>query len=187
MRQSTLTVRLLRAVALAAIIAGSGADPVVAKIPYFTVDIKPTAPVAGEPIRVVVRFWADADHTSAAPFDWETTMDDLLVFRPERGGPGVAVPLQMREPGRFEATVTLEAGDWTLVAFPDRTGWATAQIPEGYPDTIPLTVREAALDAWRSVGPFVLVALAIGAEACAWFLLLRGLSQLAGRDIRVTQ
>lgn len=187
MPSSTWAVCLVRAAALAAIMTGSGADPVAAKIPYFTVDIAPTAPVSGEPILIVVRFWVDAGHTNAAPFDWEPTMDNLLVIRSAAGKREMHVPLRLREPGRFEGTVTLEAGDWTLVAFPDRTGWATAQIPEGYPDTIPLTVREAALDAWRSVGPFVLVALAIGAEACAWFLLLRGLSQLAGRDTRVTQ
>lgn len=162
---NTWPVRLIRAAAFAAIIAGSGADPVAAKMPFFTVDITPTAPVAGEPILIVVRFWADAGHTSAAPFDWQPTMDDLLVMRSGGAGAQVAVPLHMREPGRFEATITLHAGAWTLVAFPDRTGWATPDVPDGYPDTIPLTVREPALDAGRFVGPLVLVALAIGAGA----------------------
>jgi hypothetical protein len=175
MRQSTLTVRLLRAVALAAIVAGSGADPVAAKIPYFTVDIKPTAPIAGEPIRVVVRFWADADHTSAAPFEWETTMDDLLVIHPESGRPRVSVPLQMREPGRFEATVTLEAGDWTIIAFPDRTGWATAEVPSGYPDSIPMAVRSRVQELRVVAGSFVLVGLAIVALVCIPFRSARAL------------
>lgn len=170
MRSSTWSVRLLRPVAFAAIIAGFGADPVAAKIPDFTVDVTPTAPVAGEPIRIVVRFWADAGHTSASPFDWERTMDDLLVIRADSGAPEVSVFLQMRRPGRFEAIVTLEAGDWTIVAFPDRKGWATAEVPEGYPDAIPITVREPALDLWRVAGPLVVVALVIVAGAFASLL-----------------
>lgn len=181
MRSSTWTVRLLRAAAVAAIIAGSGADPVAAKMPYFTVEVMPTAPVTGEPIRVVVRFWANADHTIAAPFDWELTMDDLLVIRPESAGPQVAVPLQLREPGRFEATVTLQSGQWAIVAFPDRAGWATTEVPEGYPDTIPFTVREPASPFWRFAVPLVVVALAIVVAGFAWAALLQVQRSQAGR------
>lgn len=185
MRISTWTVRIVRAAAFAAIIAGSGADPVAAKIPYFTVDITPTDPVAGEPILIVVRFWVDAGHTNAAPFDWELTMDDLLVVRADGGRPEVPVPLRLREPGRFEATVTLEAGDWVIVAFPDRSGWATAEVPNGYPDTIPLTVREPAPDPLRFAGALVLVALAVGAGAFAWISLLQVHRTVRGRDTQV--
>ena len=60
MQRSTWSLHALRAAALAAIVSGSGANPVAAKIPYFSVDITPTTPIAGEPILIVVRFWTDA-------------------------------------------------------------------------------------------------------------------------------
>jgi len=185
MHRSTGPVRLLRAAAFASVLAGSFAGQVSAKMPYFSVETSPTEPIAGEPIRIVVRFWADAGHTSAAPFEWEPTMDDLLVIRAESGAPEVGVFLQLRQPGRFEATVTLEAGDWTIVAFPDRTGWATPEVPEGYPDAIPIAVREPALDPWRVAGPLVVVAMVIVAGAFA--LLLWARRTPAGRDIQVTE
>ena len=185
MRSSTWTIRMVRAAAFAAIIAGSGAEPVAAKIPYFTVEITPAAPIAGEPMLIVVRFWVDAGHTNAAPFDWEPTMDNLLVVRADSGRPEVPVTLQLREPGRFEATVTLQAGDWTIVAFPDRSGWATADVPEGYPDTISIVVGEPALHLWRVAVPFVVIALVMVAGAFAWISLLQAHRPVPGRDTQV--
>lgn len=166
MQRSTWSMRALRAAALAAVVTGSGADPVAAKIPYFTVDITPTTPIAGEPILIVVRFWADPDHTSAAPVDWEPTMDDLVAIRADNGAADVSVLLELREPGRFEATVTLEAGDWTIIAFPDRTGWATAEVPSGYPDSIPIAVRSRTQELRVVAGSLVVVGLAIVALVC---------------------
>ena len=185
MQRSTWSLRLLRATALAAVVAGSGVEPVVAKIPHFTVDVTPAEPVAGEPIQIVVRFWADPDHTSAALFDGQLTMDDLLAIRADDGAAEVSVLLELREPGRFEATLTLEAGDWTIVAFPERSGWATAEVPAGYPDAIPITVRGPALDLWRISGTLVVVALVIVAGAFALLVSARG--SPAGRDIQVTK
>ena len=40
--------------------------------------------------------------------------------------------------------MTLPAGDWTLVAFPNRAGWVSPVVPAAYPDTIPLSVGDPA-------------------------------------------
>ena len=124
------------------------------------------------------------DHTNAAPFDWEPTMDDLLAIRADNGAAEVSVLLELREPGRFEATVTLEAGDWTIVAFPDRTGWATAEVPSGYPDSIPIAVRSPVQELRVLAGPLVVVGLAIVALVCSPLLL--GAARLRSRDNQVT-
>lgn len=163
---SSRSARLLRATGLAAIIALSVAAAVSAKTPYFTVEITPAAPVADEPTLVVVRTWEDADHTIPARFDALEAMDGLLVFRATGGGaPDIPVPLRLRERDRFEGSVTLPAGDWTLVAFPDRTGWSTAEVPAGYPNTVALTVREPGPDLPAFVIPLVAVAAVLVALA----------------------
>ncbi len=164
--------RLLRATGLAAVIALSAAAAVSAKTPYFTVEITPAAPLADEPILVVVRTWEDADHTIPARFDVVEAIDGLLVVRAASGGaPDIPVTLRLREPDRFEGSVTLPAGEWTLVAFPDRTGWSTAEVPAGYPNTVALTVREPGPDLPTFVIP--LVALAAVLVALALRLRLR--------------
>lgn len=33
-----------------------------------------------------------------------------------------------------------EAGEWRIVSFPDRSGWPTDEVPDGYPDQIPIRV-----------------------------------------------
>ncbi len=169
-RFSSGLARLLRATSLAALFAASFAGPVSAKMPYITVEIAPAAPQAGEPISVVVRTWEDAKHTIPAGFAAVEDMDGLLVIRAAGGGsPDIPVPLRLREPDRFEGTVTLPAGDWTLVAFPNRAGWATAEVPAGYPDVIAVAVREP--------GPVLpeIVALGVGIAAVvlATIVLLR--------------
>lgn len=162
--------RLFRATGLAAVIALSVAAAVSAKTPYFTVEITPAAPIANEPILVVVRTWEDADHTIPAHFDAVEAMDGLLVVRASGGGaPDIPVPLRLRTPDSFEGSVFLPAGDWTLVAFPDRTGWSTAEVPAGYPDTIALTVREPS----PTLPEFVIPLVAIAAVLVALVLGLR--------------
>ena len=126
---SSGSARLLRATGFAALIALSVAGPVSAKMPYFTVELTPAAPRAGEPISVVVRTWDDVQHTIPARFAASEVMDGLLVIRAAGGGsPDIPVPLRLRKPDRFVGTVTLPAGDWALVAFPNRAGWATAAV-----------------------------------------------------------
>ncbi len=68
-------------------------------------------------------------------------MAGLLAIRSAGGGsPDIPVPLEMRAPDQFEGTVTLPAGEWTVITFPNRAGWATAEVPAGYPDAIAIAV-----------------------------------------------
>lgn len=110
--------------------------------PYFTVAISPPQPVAGEAVVVTVRTWEDVAHTVPASLASAATFEGLLVLRAADGvSPDVAVPLAYQAPDEFRATVVVPAaGDWKLVAFPDRTGWASPTVPAGYPDSIALTV-----------------------------------------------
>ena len=136
--------RVLQAVGFGTLLALSVAGPASAKLtPYFTVEIRPTEPVAGEAIVIVVRTWEDAAHTIPARLDTAAALDGILVLRPAAGdAPDVAVPLQYQDLDVFRATVVMpSAGDWKVVAFPDRTGWASPDVPPGYPDTIALAVR----------------------------------------------
>lgn len=169
-RLSSRSVRLLRAMGLAALIALFVAGPVSAKMPYFTVDIAPAAPRAGEPISVVVRTWVDVQHTIPAGVTAVDGMVGLLVIRTAGGGsPDIPVPLHLGAPDRFEGTVTLPAGDWTLVTFPDRTGWATSEVPAGYPDRVAIPVRGPG----PTVPEVVVFAVAIAALSLAVASVLR--------------
>ena len=156
---------LLRAAGLAVIIALSLAPPVSAKVPYFTVEITPAAPTVDERIMIVVNTWQDPQHTIGAPFNADV-LAGLLVIR-ARGGENadIPVPLRLREPGRFEASITLPAGDWVVVAFPDRTGWAESGLPAGYPDTIRLSVQGPRADLQIFAMLLVTVTVAVGAAA----------------------
>jgi hypothetical protein len=137
--------RLVLAITIAVAMPLAMAASVSAKTPYFTVEVEPAVPVSGQPFLVIVRTWQDADHAIPAGFDAVEALGGLLVARRPNGDlPDVAIPLVLRGPGRFEASVTLPAGDWTLVAFPDRAGWASPVVPVGHPDTIPLSVSEPA-------------------------------------------
>jgi hypothetical protein len=131
--------------------------------PFFTVEMSPREPVAGEAVVVVVRTWTDAAHTVPERLEMTAALDRLLVFRPAAGGsPDVPIPLEYQAPGEFQATVAVpSAGEWTLVAFPDRTGWASPDVPPGYPDTIAFTVR-APSDGFMWMGPLAALAAAIG-------------------------
>jgi hypothetical protein len=136
---------LVLAITMAAAMPLAMAGGVSAKMPYFTVEIQPAVPVAGQPFRVTVRTWQDAAHAIPAGFDAAGALSGLLVARrPNGASPDVAIPLVLRGPDRFEASVTLPTGDWTLVAFPNRAGWASPVVPVGYPDTIPLSIRAPA-------------------------------------------
>jgi hypothetical protein len=146
--RSRRTVRLLvLAITLAVVLPLATAVSVSAKTPYFTVEIEPAVPISGEPFLVIVRTWQDTDHSIPAGFDAAEAFRGLLVARRQgRDSPDIAIPLILRGPDRFEASVTLQAGDWMVVAFPNRAGWSSPVVPVGYPDTIPLSVREPAPD-----------------------------------------
>ena len=136
--------RPLRALRLGVLTALLVTGPASAKsIPFFTVEINPPQPVAGEAIVVTVRTWEDVAHSVPARLDRATRLDGLLVLRSVSGdSPDVAIQLEYQAQDEFRASVVVPtAGNWKVVAFPDRTGWATPDVPPGYPDSIALTVR----------------------------------------------
>jgi hypothetical protein len=138
--------RALSALGLGVVVALSVAVPASAKgTPFFTVEISPQQPVAGEAVVVVVRTWDDVAHTVPARLDTAVHLDGLLVLRSASGdSPDLAIALQYQAPDEFRAAVVVPtAGDWKLIAFPDRTGWVSPDVPRGYPDTIAVTVRAA--------------------------------------------
>jgi hypothetical protein len=138
--------RALSAVGLGVVLALSAAVPASAKgTPFFTVEISPEEPVAGEAFVVVVRTWDNVAHTVPARLDTAERLDGLLVLRSASGdSPDLAIALQYEAPDEFRAAVVVPtAGEWKLIAFPDRTGWASPELPPGYPDTVAITVRAA--------------------------------------------
>lgn len=155
--------RALRAAGIGVLIGLAVAGPVSAKdTPFFTVDMSPQQPVAGEAVVVVVRTWQDVAHTVPERLGMTAALDRLLVFRLTAGGsPDVPIPLQYAAPGEFRGTVVVPtAGAWMLVAFPDRTGWASPEVPPGYPDAIAFTVRTAS-DGFMSMGAVAALAAVI--------------------------
>ncbi len=153
------------------------AAPAAAKMtPFFTVAIDPAAPVAGQPMVVVVRTWSDAAHTTPAGFDAAATLDGLLVLRPTTGGSAdIPIPLRFAAHDEFRATLIVpSAGDWSLVAFPDRTGWGSPNVPAGYVDALHVTVLSengsAAGAAWWALA---CLAAAIVAAAAAIVIVRR--------------
>lgn len=134
--------RIAIAMGVGACMALFATAPVLAKVPYFSVEITPREPVAGEPILITVRTWQDLAHTVSEPFD-VPHLNGLLVLRSmDDGTPSIGIALVAVAPGRFQGTVTVPtAGEWILVAFPDRSGWSSPEVPSGYPDTITVTVR----------------------------------------------
>jgi hypothetical protein len=126
------------------------ATPALAKMPYFTIELDTTAPVQGEPVRLTVRLFADAQHT--LPTDWPyRALAGLLVMTPADGVAAEArpLPVQLKKigPGTYSGSVIIDRpGRWILRAFPDRSGWATPDLSAGYPSDIVLEVRTLAPD-----------------------------------------
>lgn len=133
--------RAVTAIALAMSLSLLTAANAAAKMPYFSVEIAPPEPVAGQPVVITVRTWADVAHTVHVPFG-APDLHGLLVIRPTNGtSSSIGVPLHARGSGEFQGTVVVPtAGDWTLVAFPDRSSRSWEIMP-GYPDTIAFSVR----------------------------------------------
>ena len=133
----------LRILGVAALMTVLVATPASAKMPHFSVTITPANPIAGQPITVAVRLWRDAAHripARIAPLD----LDRLLILRSVEPGPSV-MPISLRyeaDRDEYRASVIVpSAGEWHVVAFPNRSGWSSPQVPAGFPDTISLTVR----------------------------------------------
>jgi len=133
--------RLTVGVGLAAVLTLLVASSLSAKTPYFSVELTPAQPVRGQALAIVVRTWEDRDHTAPAHFDAADALDGLLVLRATNGtSPDIAVNLERASADLFTGSVTVPVdGAWDLVAFPDRSGWASPEVPAGYPDRIPIT------------------------------------------------
>jgi hypothetical protein len=86
-----------------------------AKVPWSSVEIEPDDPIAGEPMTVVVRFWADPSHTRPSPVLHEPL---ILEFH---GPDGQIVPVAhaSTDGSTFNAEVTLTEGTWRLVVDQD--------------------------------------------------------------------
>ena len=79
-----------------------------AKVPWHRVEFLPAAPVAGEPMTVVVRYWDDAAQTQ--PSTWSPHPAEF------QGAAGrVPVTLIRADDGTYQAEVTLAEGTWRLV------------------------------------------------------------------------
>ena len=126
------------------------ATPALAKMPYLTVELDATAPVQGEPVRLTVRLFEDAQHTVST--DWpDRALAGLLAMMPADGVATEArsLPVQLTKigPGTYSGSVIIDRpGRWIVRAFPDRTGWATTDLSAGYPSDIVLEVRSLATD-----------------------------------------
>lgn len=126
-----------------------------AKMPYFSIAIDPEPPVAGEPATVLLNLWQDVAHTQPASMP-VSSLPRLIALRSEaRTTPDINPILDLDEAsGTYRAEVIFPvAGRWTLVAFPDRTGWSSPVVGPGYPDTISITVVSPPS---RGAGPTVL-------------------------------
>lgn len=155
-------------------------------MPYFSVTLEPEHPAVDSATLIVVRLWADVGHTQPASMP-VTTLARLIAIRSDdRSFPDINPALGWNESsGAYEATVIFPAaGSWTLVAFPDRSGWSSPEIQPGYPDTIPIEVLGSAGGASeQSVSPaarweaYTLVALA--ALVALWALRRRRDPRLA--------
>jgi hypothetical protein len=146
-------------VALVAVLAI--ATPVLAKMPYFTVELDTTAPVKGEPITVTVRLFADAQH--ALPTDWpDPALAGLIAIMPADrvAGQPRSLPVHLNKigPGTYVGQVVIDRpGRWSLRVFPDRSGWGTSELPPGYPSDIELEVRAPGPD--LTIVPLILGAI----------------------------
>lgn len=125
----------------------ASAAPAAAKMPYFSVELDPAQPAAGELITVTVRTWADAEHSQQYGFTYEGPLTEVVEFQRRGEGTGVPalvpVPLRMVEADLFRGAVTLPVGEWRLWAFPHGRG-ADSDYGPGYPSPIDVVVRQDA-------------------------------------------
>jgi hypothetical protein len=110
------------ALCLLALIGLAVPAPASAKVPWHSVEILPDAPVADEPLTVVVRFWDDAGHSRPTTSWPGPATEGILAFT----GPARTVPLTLSRigDGAFRAEVSLPAGTWHLMVAGDHTGGA---------------------------------------------------------------
>ena len=157
-------VRSLLLGSVAAVLLAVG--PVAAKIPYFSIEVSPAAPVDGDAVVIVVRMWDDAGHTQPATWSPGPTIDGLLEVRGPSGR--VPVTLVQLDDVTYRAEVTLAAGKWEVVSFPDLNGGAGVPHPRPI-ITVGLPVADSISSAATRIGPggalgIVAVALLVGGQ-----------------------
>lgn len=113
--------------------------PAQAKVPPFSVEVEPATPVAGQATTVTLEL--------TQPIHAEELPGLIAFFRAEDADRRVnGIPITLEQVGEttYRAQVILpDAGDWRIVSFPDRTGWPTDEVPENYPDQIPVEVVDS--------------------------------------------
>lgn len=116
-----------------------GAATAQAKIPPFEVEVLPESPIAGEPFQIVVKL------EQAIPVEVRNSLIGLYpIADADQRLNRLHFRLGRLDDSTYHAEVTIdEPGEWVIIAFPNRTGWSVDQVPEGYPDRIPVTVRPA--------------------------------------------
>lgn len=131
-----------------------GAAPAEAKMPRFEVEVLPESPVVDEPFQIVVNL------EQAIPVD---TLASLLQMHSAEPPPQIRnLVLTRTGETTYATTITVdEPGEWVIIAFPDRTGWSVDEVPEGYPDRIPITVSADPNTAGVVGGALALVALTL--------------------------
>jgi len=140
--------------------------PIAAKIPYFSIEVSPADPVDGEVVVIVVRMWDDAQHTQPASWSPGPTVDGLVEVRGTRDR--VPVTLVRQGDGAYRAEVTLSAGSWEVVPFPELVdGMAGGALGAGYPRPITVTVGSLAAESAGSAGPGIAAGGALGIVAVA--------------------
>ena len=140
--------------------------PVAAKIPYFTIEVSPADPVGGDAVVIVVRMWDDAQHRQPATWSVGPTIDGLLELR----GPSGRIPLTLvgLDDVTYRAEVTLTAGTWQLVSFPDMNGGAGIPYPR-----VTVTVGSPVADSASSAAPGIAAGGALGIVAVALLVMRR--------------
>ena len=153
--------RLLILVALLTLV---GALPAGAKMPGFDVEVE----VQGDTIRVEVRI---LDQEAIGLGFNPVSLDGLLAVVPsdhvdELGrplnpfGPRTKVPLQMIEAGVYQGGVTVGAGSWAVVAFPDNTDPIRGIVEGWYAETVEVEVDDETSPLWVLAVAGALVAFA---------------------------
>lgn len=107
----------VRSLALASVVALLVcASPAAAKFMYFSIEVSPSHPVAGDEVVITVRLWDDADHTQPSTWWSDEPIAGLVEFRGH--GRRIPVTLLPRGAGTYGAEVALAEGTWRLVPCP---------------------------------------------------------------------
>lgn len=108
---------------LAVVFIGTVERAAFAKMPYYSIEISPQHPVAGEIATVTVRWWSDSEHTVPTEFIALAGWDDFLhVYKKGEWAPGkkgIPIRFRLNSNGIEEGQVVVpQAGEWEIVVLP---------------------------------------------------------------------